>query len=200
MDSAVGLVQAYLRVNGYFTVSEYPIVEARHGYQAATDMDVLAFRFPGTERVIPGEDERGRGPRAAFRVDPLLEVPDGQPDMIVGEVKEGDAEFNRTGRRPEVLAAALARFGCCPGSAAEALVDELLGAGSAATPDGHTVRLVAFGSTVSGTGGSYLRVPLGHVARFLDAWLQEHWDVLRHAQLKDPVLAFLAMMVKMRSA
>lgn len=28
MDNAVALVQAYLRVNGYFTVTEYPVVEA----------------------------------------------------------------------------------------------------------------------------------------------------------------------------
>jgi hypothetical protein len=28
MDNAVALVQAYLRVNGYFTVAEYPVVEA----------------------------------------------------------------------------------------------------------------------------------------------------------------------------
>lgn len=28
MDTAVGLVQAYLRVNGYFTVAEYPVLDA----------------------------------------------------------------------------------------------------------------------------------------------------------------------------
>ena len=28
MDNTVALVEAYLRVNGYFTVSEYPILEA----------------------------------------------------------------------------------------------------------------------------------------------------------------------------
>jgi len=31
MDTAVALVQAYLNVNGYFTVVEYPVLEAfRH--------------------------------------------------------------------------------------------------------------------------------------------------------------------------
>ena len=55
MDNAVALVQAYLRVNGYFTVSEYPIVEAsrRGGYRTATDLDILAFRFPGAGRLVP---------------------------------------------------------------------------------------------------------------------------------------------------
>lgn len=27
MDNAVALVQAYLHVNGYFTVAEYPVLE-----------------------------------------------------------------------------------------------------------------------------------------------------------------------------
>lgn len=52
MDSAVALLQTCLRVNGYFTVSEYPIVELRGAFQAATDMDVLAFRFRGAERWV----------------------------------------------------------------------------------------------------------------------------------------------------
>ena len=32
MDTAVALIETYLRVNGYFTVAEYPIIEtARNG-------------------------------------------------------------------------------------------------------------------------------------------------------------------------
>src|SRR5262245_18598254 len=55
MDPAVGMVESYLRVNGYFTVTEYPIVEAsKYGeYRTATDLDVLAFRFPGAGRLVP---------------------------------------------------------------------------------------------------------------------------------------------------
>jgi len=198
VDSAVALVQTYLRVNGYFTVSEYPIVELRGGFQAATDMDVLAFRFPGAERVVPGEDEQRRRRRTRFRVDPRLDVPPGHPDMIVGEVKEGAAEFNRAGRRPDVLAAALARFGCCSGEGVQALVEELVSTGRALTPHGHAVRMVAFGSTVGRGAEPYLRVPLGHVTRYLETWVDEHWNVLHHTQLKDPVLAFLVALPKAR--
>lgn len=36
MDTAVGLVQAYLRVNGYFTVAEYPVLDAWDSVGAAT--------------------------------------------------------------------------------------------------------------------------------------------------------------------
>ena len=48
MDNAVALVQAYLRLNGYFTVSECPVVEPlRPGnVRTMTDLDILGFRFP----------------------------------------------------------------------------------------------------------------------------------------------------------
>ena len=38
MDNAVALVRAYLRVNGYFTVAQYLVVEAlrQGGYCVAT--------------------------------------------------------------------------------------------------------------------------------------------------------------------
>jgi hypothetical protein len=51
MDTAVALVQAHLQVNGYFAVTECPVVEAlrHHGYRTATDLDILAFRFPGAQ-------------------------------------------------------------------------------------------------------------------------------------------------------
>lgn len=126
MDSAVGLVQTYLRVNGYFTVVEYPVVELRGGFRTATDLDILAFRFPGSGRRIPGEGGAGRRRHPPFTSDPLLEVPHGEADMLIGEVKE--------------------------------------------------------------------------VLRYLEAWMEEHWTVLGHTQLKDPVLSFLATLVKARGS
>ena len=35
MDTAVSLVETYLRVNGYFTVTEFPVVESSHGGEKA---------------------------------------------------------------------------------------------------------------------------------------------------------------------
>ena len=66
MDTAVALVQAYLHVNGYFTVAEYPVLEAQcadHQIRTVTDLDILAYRFPGC-RARPGRSRRpppGRG-------------------------------------------------------------------------------------------------------------------------------------------
>ena len=47
MDTAVGLVQAYLRVNGYFTVAEYPVLDAAGADRprTVTDLDILAIRL-----------------------------------------------------------------------------------------------------------------------------------------------------------
>jgi hypothetical protein len=39
-------------------------------------------------------------------------------------------------------------------------------------------------------------IPLSHVRKFLEEFVQEHWDVLRQQQLKDPALGFLLMFEK----
>jgi len=194
MDMAVALVQAYLRINGYFTVSEYPILEARRGpgYQVATDLDLLAFRFPGAGRRVQGGSQEDQ----AFEPDPALESPDDRGDMLIGEVKEGRAVLNRAARDPEVLRTALARFGCCPASHGADVVERLLRQGVARTPAGHQVRFVAFGSTAPRLPGVDVTLSLSHVAGFLRSYLREHWDVLRHAQFKDPALAFMAVLEK----
>ena len=104
MDNAVALVRAYLHVNGYFTVTEYPVLEAaRHGgYRTVTDLDVLAVRFPGAGRRV-----LGRGGRHRFETDPALRVPADRPDMLVAEVKEGRGRFNEATLDAAVIEAAL---------------------------------------------------------------------------------------------
>ena len=191
MDAAVSLVQTYLRVNGYFTVTEFPVVEhvSESDFRTATDLDLLACRFPTPAEAVVGESRADRALRVGGP-DPLLEVPEGTVDMIVGEVKESVAEFNPGGMRPEVLAAALARFGCCrPGAHAEKVVRRLLRRGRAETGHGHVVRLVAFGASTD-TRGPYLQVSLDRVVKHLEAYVRDNWNVLRHTQSKDPALSF----------
>lgn len=55
MDNAVALVQAYLRVDGYFTVTEYPLIVAdgKGEYRAADDLDVPSFLFLHAGRLVP---------------------------------------------------------------------------------------------------------------------------------------------------
>lgn len=198
MDAAVALVQAYLRVNGYFTVSEYPVLEAtrRGQHRMATDLDLLAFRFPHAGRQVLGD--RPGGEPARFAPDPALGVPTDEADMLIAEVKEGRADFNAGTRNPDVMAAALLRFGCCHDPHAEAAVEELLRSGRALLPNGHRIRMVAFGGRGGGGGAVDTVVPLARVVEFLRCYLADHWDVLRHAQFKDPTLGLLMVMEKAR--
>lgn len=199
MDNAVALVQAYLRVNGYFTVAEYPVLEALDGgnYQTATDLDILAFRFPRAGQLI---SQRGRGAGAdrveTVSVDSALGAAPEHPDMIVGEVKEGAAVINAAAKNPAVLRAALVRFGCCAPDQATPIVDGLLHKGHALLPVGHRIRMVVFGSTAEGAGGPYHVVTLGRALSFVQDYLRAHWDVLRHADDKDPAFGFLMMIEK----
>src|SRR6516225_2434972 len=149
MDTAVALVQAYLHMNGYFTVVEFPVLEAMRAAPArtVTDLDILAFRFPRAQTDVIRREGRQRVVVDASCVpDPVLGCPPDRPDMIVGEVKEGAARFNDAARDPAVLAVALARFGCCGADHAADVARQLIADGRAETPDGHTVRMVAFGA------------------------------------------------------
>ena len=199
MDISVALVQAYLHVNGYFTVAEYPVLEAFRGGHArpVTDLDILAFRFAGAGHdVIRGRRRRPLGGRVLAQ-DPTLCCPTDRPDLIVGEVKEGVARLNAATRDPVVLEVALARFGCCPAEHAPALTQQLLARGHTTTPAGHSIRMVAFGdSPDDGTRGPWTTMPMRHVVLYLRGYLVENWAVLRHAQIRDPVLGVLALIEK----
>ncbi len=197
MDNAVALVRAYLHVTGYFTVTDYPVIEAARsgGYDMATDLDILAFRFPGAARTVPG---KGGGRQGEISVpDPELHCPEGRADMLVGEVKEGRAALNPGIMNRKVLEAMLTRFGCCAPGDLPGVAKVLMRKGHADTPSGHHVRFVAFGSA-SGESErhGYRVISLGHVVQFLQTYLRRNWDVLHHAQFKDPALGFLVALEK----
>lgn len=198
MDTAVALVQAYLHVNGYFTVTEYPILEALRGGQVrtVTDLDILAYRFAGAGHdVVRGGRARPLDP--ARELDPVLGCAIDRSDMIVGEVKEGSARVNRALREPAVIEVALARFGCCAVKEAPSVTRQLLRHGHVETPSGHVIRVVAFGDapSVSSTH-PWHTVPIGHVVQYLQQYLHRHWLALRHAQIHDPAFAVLALLEK----
>ena len=197
MDTCVALVQAYLHVNGYFTVAEYPVLESYRGGHArtVTDLDILAFRFAGAgHNVVRGRERTPLGNRVT---DPILRCPVDRPDMIVGEVKEGSARFNAAMRDPAVLEVALARFGCCPPKHVREVTQQLLSRGHVVTPGGHSVRMVAFGDVSANTPpATWTTISMRHVVQFLQQYLRDHWDVLRHAQIKDAALGVLALIEK----
>ena len=216
MDHAVALVEAYLQINGYFTVAEYPVIVAtarnktsrdqtardktardktsRDQFKIATDLDILAFFFPGAGRIIT----RKKTTHSIFAPDPVLGVSGADADMIIGEVKEGKAELNNNAKKPNVLRIVLARFGCCPLEHVDVIVEQLIHKGKASSHDNHRIRLMAFGSFAENRHEKYSVITLGHITQFIENYLDEHWDVLRHAQIKHPALGLFMVLKKAR--
>jgi len=195
MDTAVSLVEAYLYANGYFTVCEYPVMETLpNGHvRSATDVDILAVRFPGAGRYVPDANAPFGG--RIRKPDHALRVGDQSIDMIIGEVKEGEAALNRGTRDPDVLKVALRRFGQCAAEHAENVVDQLLEDGVAHCPDGTRVRLFGFGSRRPHQHGGFEIITLGHIIDHLaDLVADRHRS--GSSESKHPALEFIALMNK----
>lgn len=196
MDPAVGLVQAYLRMNGFFTVTEYPVVrKTRTGSQVLTDLDILAVRFPSGGRWI----QHSSGEWRTFATDSLLPDSDDHLVMILGEVKEGKAVFNRNAFDPHVLESALRRYGCCLANAHEtALVLSRKGCIKAPLSHGSQcdIHTMLFGGTDLPKHAKTHYVSLRHAAEFMARTIKDHPDVFAAAQPKDTVLDLISVLVK----
>lgn len=196
MDTAVALVQAYLHVNGYLTVTEYPVAELtrHHGVQNATDIDILGIRLPQAGGIVPAKRKNHVN---GFVADPLLCVEEGITDFIIAEVKEGPAQLNRGTRNHAVLTAVLLRFGCGPAAEVPQNVDRLLREGRTRTSTNMQVRLIAFGSEADAVPPvPSLEISHAHILRFLQAHLRSHWELFHQIHTKDPAFGFLLLMEK----
>jgi hypothetical protein len=197
MDPAVALVQCYLRLNGFFTETEYPVVGDYHGLpQVITDVDVLAVRFPGAARWIPGSRAHGR----SLAGDPLLQVTDDRMDMIIGEVKEGKSQLNGQARSLPVLEAVIRRFGCCfenPTASARQIFE-----GRKAETILHgglhcRARVVVFGGRPAEFSSGFEVISLQHIARFVSEHLTENTGIYSHAQFKEDTMGMFALLAKL---
>ena len=196
MDTAVALVKTYLQANGFFTVTEYPILESVGlTTRTVTDIDILALRFPGAGGI------GSEAPTGGLRIEPddALEVSDTQIELIIGEVKEGAAELNKAARDPAVIAAALRRFGALDTEVEKELVRELLEDGEALHPAGIRVRQMVFATKPpTRRHYSYLWMNIGDIAEWLQDRVEEHWEEIKMIQSKDPALSFLLLFEKAR--
>ena len=186
MDNAVALVRAYLQLNGYFTITEYPVVR-RLGdgrLRTLTEIDIAAFRLPGGE--------------LDFEPDPVLHVQEGRAEMIIGEVKEGRAEINASATDPDVVAKILRRFGCCSASEARSYGRQLLANGHVNTRAGHHVRLVAFGTSAD-SPSPYPKIMLSDVVAYIDRYIEQNWELIHLAGSKDPIFGVMVMLAKARA-
>ena len=193
MDTAVALVQSYLYMNGYFTVTEYPVLELMSDgeYRTVTDVDVLAVHIPGA-----GRDEADVS-GSFVSVDPDLDVDLSRIDLIIAEVKEGRAELNASARDPKVLRAALNLLGALGEERISRVIAALLDDGEADHPDGPRVRLMAFGARPpTDRNATYRWRLLGDLAAFMRSTLNSNWSAAQSIQSKDPALSFLLLLEK----
>lgn len=197
VDIAVDLVEAYLRMNGFFTVSELEIQrEVSPGvFQTLTDVDILAVRFPGPLYVA---DSHGHGPSPNLLVeDPVLRLEDDTVDIILGEVKQGEATFNPALTDHHTLHSVLQRVQWLFESDIHDMARELeekLTCHVAARGVGRVrVRLVAFGRAPE----SNLNViTLSHILRSLVEQFEQFEAALKPAQFKNPAAAMIRLLVK----
>jgi hypothetical protein len=153
MDIAVDLVEAYLRLTGYLTLSEFDVQARRSDgrFDTITDVDVMALRFPGD--VFAADPHDASEARLLLIDDPVLLLEPDQIDIIVGEVKQGPAEFNPGIHRHEVLHSVMRRVAWLFDADTDSVVDDLgtKGVCVGAARGGGTirVRLVAFGQAPS---------------------------------------------------
>lgn len=203
MDTAVALVKAYLQINGYFCVTEYPLMETTKGGDVRTvsDLDILAFRFPHAGKETSVRKKRKLVGDVRFEPDRALGATGDRADMIVGEVKRGRARFNPPARHPEVLAGALMRFGCCNPSQSKNLAYELLQHGHAESEHGHGIRMVAFGDVEDSevSPNKWHTVSLGNIVRCLRQHLHDNWTVLRHVHFSNDTLDLLAILERIEN-
>ncbi|WKZ82292.1 MAG: hypothetical protein QY307_09455 [Acidimicrobiia bacterium] len=194
-DPALALAVAYLRLNGYFLLTEQELhIRESAGYRTLTDIDILALRPP----TAPGPDHHrlGQGVEECLivtDVDTGLDVDTSRFDVIVGEVKTAEAELNPALRTPGALHAALRRTGDLYTTPLDQVVDQLIAEGSSTTPTAR-VRLVVFAG--HGHETRALTIHLGDTALFIRSHLHAHHDLYRVTQFSDPVVALLELLEK----
>ncbi len=197
MDIGVELVEAYLRLNGYFTVTEFEVLrETAPGiYQTVTDVDVIAVRFPGPMYIA---DSHGKGESPALLVeDPVLQLDADTVDVIIGEIKQGEAVFNPGLTDHHTLHTVLQRVAWLYEDGVHDVardIEKHLVCYQSTPPDRKVrTRLVAFGR--SDTNNLHT-ISLTHVFEKMIGQFEVYGDALQAAQFKNPAAALIRLLVK----
>lgn len=199
MDIAVSLVEAYLRSNGYLTLSELPVFRrANTGeFVTVTDVDVVGLRLPG-DVTGPGVGEDH--PELMLMNDPVLDLRPELIDLVIGEVKQGEARLNKGLRSHEAIHSVLHRVRWLfpPGGVDVAVRALTTGAKifEVGTHSGATlrIRLVAFGQ--SPHPSDLHLITLGHMLEVGTAFLRNNQEIVRSAKFNSPAASFLELLVK----
>jgi hypothetical protein len=197
MDIAVNLVESYLRLNGYLTLSEFEVQKRtkRGSYETVTDVDIVGLRFPGDIYAADPHDEAEC--RLLLIHDEVLALEDDLIDVIIGEVKQGEAVFNPGLTAHEVLHSVLRRFEWVFQDPIDGVVEEIQESGISIVPtkSGGRVRcrLVAFGQSPK---DDLHTISLSHIVETMTTFMTDFDHVLRPAQFKDPAPGLLRLLSK----
>ncbi len=195
MDIAVNLVENYLRLTGYLTLSEFEVQrrERDGSFKTLTDVDMMAIRMP--DEVDP-EDPHEEC-RLILIDDPVLELADGDIDVIIGEVKQGFADFNPGIKDHMVLHSMLRRVSWAYEEPLEAVVEglqrNLLHYSPGRSGGRVRTRLVAFGRS---TINDLHTISLSHMVDTMLRFFQKYEEALRPIHFKEPAPAFLRLLLK----
>lgn len=197
VDIAVNLVENYLRLTGYMTLSEFEVQrrDKKGRFKTVTDVDIMGIRFPG--ELYLGDPHREADYELLVIDDPVLELEPETIDVIVGEVKQGKADLNAGIKDHGVLHSMLRRVEWIYGEGLESVIQGLQhnGAHRAPSRGGGEVRtrLVAFGrSDFSNTN----TIALGHIVTTMLTFFEEHEDAFRPIQFREPAPALLRLLLK----
>ena len=197
MDIAVDLVESYLRLTGYLTLSEFEI-QARNPdgtFDTLTDVDIMAIRFPG--EVYAGDPHDADDAQLLLLDDPELRLGPDQIDVIIGEVKQGDAEFNPGIMRHKVLHSVLRRVEWLFEGGITDVVSDLAERRVCIAParGGGTirVRLMAFGRAPA---PDLHTMPHVHVVETMLGFFENMDDAFRPIQFRDAAPAMLSLLRK----
>jgi len=197
MDIAVNLVENYLRLTGYLTLSEFEVTrrEKNGTFKTLTDIDVMAVRFPGA--VYIGDPHGDDECEALVIEDPVLQLEDDCVDVIIGEVKQGPAELNPGIKDHAVLHSMLRRVEWLYDEPAANVIEGLQSRNvhiADARGGGRVrTRLVAFGRS---SKNNVTTISHTHIIKTLLEVFSEHEDAFRPVQFKEPAPAFLRLLLK----
>jgi hypothetical protein len=197
MDIAVNLVENYLRLTGYMTLSEFEVQRRdKDGrFKSVTDIDIMGIRFPGD--IYLGDPHGPADYEMLLIDDPVLEHEDNTIDVIVGEVKQGQAEFNPGIKDHGVLHSMLRRVEWVYDVGVNDVIDGLQREGLHRAPSkgGAIVRtrLVAFGRS---SHSNLNTISISHIVTTMLEFFEKHEDAFRPIQFREPAPALLSLLLK----
>lgn len=197
MDIAVNLVENYLRLTGYMTLSEFEVQrrDKKGRFKTVTDIDIMGIRFPGD--IYLSDPHKARDCEMLVIDDPVLELEPETIDVIVGEVKQGQAELNPGIKDHGVLHSMLRRVEWIYDMEIDHVIQGLQRDGVHIAPakGGGRIRtrLVAFGRS---RYSNINTLSLSHIVTTMLDFFEEHEDAIKPIQFKEPAPAFLRLLLK----